>query len=134
MRTALALITLLAPSVAHAEVLDKAVLPWEPRELALVVGITVGCVVTARLGRFGRGVAVVVAIAWAALRITGDDWYSADVGPFLQAELAELAPATAELYEPLLMMIASAPLVATLFAIRAWRTKRRPATASLGHR
>lgn len=84
-----ALVALLIPATAAAEVLDKVTQrPWDTGPIAMTAILTALCAAMAwspwpRL----RALAVGLAVAWAALRIGTDEWFSADLGPALRAEL-----------------------------------------------
>lgn len=84
-----ALIALLLPASAAAEVLDKITQrPWDGGPIALTAFVTALCAAMAwspwtRL----RAAAVGLAILWACFRIGVDEWFSVDLGPALRAEL-----------------------------------------------
>jgi hypothetical protein len=117
------------PAVALAEVLDKEAVPWSPSRVLstlLAIGICVLLMVWARRLQSSWRWALVLAatglaLFWAAAAAF-DDFYSADVGPAMRAELGDLA----KMYAALLPLESAAPILAVVtLGFRLVRTQRQ---------
>ncbi|MFY2556961.1 hypothetical protein ACN469_04975 [Corallococcus terminator] len=116
-----ALGVMLFPGVCWAEVLDKQQVPWEPAPVlaTLVMSSLCALLVLWRGGRLWR-VACVLSVLWAVVWLQ-DDFFSADVGPVLQAELSLTEART---YLGFLLVEALLPAVVTLGGL--WRGRLLP--------
>jgi hypothetical protein len=110
------------PSVATAEVMDKETVPWSPLRLLAVVAVLGVCVllmvwaghIRSRLWRWAPVlVAATLAVLWGDVG-TSDDWYSADVGPAMRAELPRHQ---AQAYAVLLPIETVAPSLAVVLLV-----------------
>jgi|GEM_PF-4363128 len=99
------------PGLCQAEVLDKQQAPWEPAPVlaTLVMSMLCALLVLWRRGGLWR-VACALSILWAVVWLQ-NDFFSADVGPVLQAELSS---SEARTYRGLLLVESLLPAVVTL--------------------
>ncbi|NVJ23710.1 hypothetical protein HUW62_21010 [Myxococcus sp. AM011] len=113
-----ALGVMLFPGLCWAEVLDKQQAPWEPAPVlaTLVMSMLCALLMLWRRGRLWR-VACALSVFWAFVWFQ-NDFFSADVGPVLQAELTSTEART---YVGLLLVEALLPAVVTLGGLLRWR-------------
>ncbi|MCP3169375.1 hypothetical protein [Myxococcus qinghaiensis] len=99
------------PGLCRAEVLDKQQAPWAPAPVLATLAV---CMLCALLVLWRRGglwrVACALSVLWAVVWFQ-NDFFSADVGPVLQAELSS---SEARTYLGLLLAEALLPAVVTL--------------------
>jgi hypothetical protein len=122
----LALGVMMFPAFARAEVMDKVTPPWEP-VLLLATGImTAICALLARRPRWTSALlAVVLACAWAVLRLA-DDFHDPYVGPAIRAELSASAYETYRWLMPIQVVLPAVLPLCFILARRIRRARQQP--------